>query len=479
MGVSFKSKPGDRSALRGNYLSTLENVAQAVGTMGPAATLGTLLPLLISKTGNATWLLFIGVLAVFILISASITTFASRYASAGSLAAFARMGLGPWPGVVTGWSYVIAMAFVVASSGISSAYYLAMVWTHFTGTPVSATGAISLVVLVVVMAWWPAYRDVKLSTKVMLLIEAATVGLILLIIGLAMFRAHHWVDHDQLQAKGAGFTQIQVGFVLAFMMLAGFESSTTLGEEAKTATSTIPRVMLFCLLPVGLLFAVGIYCLTALSHTRDLALDQASAPMDILAQSIGLPTLGWVSSLGVALSCFGCAMGGFNAGSRVLFSMARSGQCWAGLAKVHAVNATPYRALAFFGVVALAAPVALLSAGVTMAGCMDYLMQIASLGFIGGYFAVCLAAPVYLARRGLLTSARMVIAVVTLAVIATSLGMSVFPIPDAPWRYLPYIFVGLLLAGSLVSAWCLRSRRAEKAGNSGAVEFPEAAEAAE
>ena len=139
----------------------------------------------------------------------------------------------------------------------------------------------------------------------------------------AMLRAHHWVDRSQLLLEGTGFSHYQLGFVLAFMTLAGFESATALGEEAKTATRTLPRVMILCILPTGLLFAGSIYCMTSLSHGLNLALDQTDAPLDMIARSIGLPTLGWLSSLGVAISCFGCALGGFNAGSRVVFSMAR------------------------------------------------------------------------------------------------------------------------------------------------------------
>src|ERR1700733_7920941 len=118
-----QSSPANARAgvlLRGNYLSAVENVAQSIGTMGPVATIGTILPLLIYKSGNGTWLLFLGVLAAFCLISASINVFASRFVSAGSLSVFAQHGLGNWAGRLTGWSYVVAMIFVATSSGVSS-----------------------------------------------------------------------------------------------------------------------------------------------------------------------------------------------------------------------------------------------------------------------------------------------------------------------------------------------------------------------
>jgi amino acid transporter len=441
------------SALRRNYLSPLENVAQAVGTMGPAATLGTVIPLLIGKTGNGTWLLFLGILAVFILISININVFSSRFASAGSLSSYAEKGLGGWPGILTGWSYVVAMTFIVTSSALASAYYLGMVMAHFTNHPICKAGSILLTWLVVVLAWLPAYRDIKLSTKVLLGTEAISVSVIVLILGVAMWRTAHVIDQAQLHLAGTGLPQIKMGLVLVFMMLAGFESSTTLGEEAKSATRTIPRVMIFCLLPVGLLFIASIYATTALSHDRSIVFDQTSAPLDRIASSIDLPALGWISSLGVALSCFGCALGGLNAGARVIFSMARQRLFAPFFARIHPVKGTPSRALFVIVLVAMIIPGLLITCGVAMANAMDYLMQIASFGFLGGYFSVCVAAPFYLARQHTLTVMQLLVAVITLLVIGAVGFLSLVPIPDAPWRYLPYCFAALLLMGTLSTVY--------------------------
>ncbi len=441
------------SALRRNYLSALENVAQAVGTMGPAATLGTVIPLLIAKTGNGTWLLFLGILGVFLFISININVFASRFASAGSLSSYAEIGLGRWTGVVTGWSYIVAMTFIVTSSVVACAYYLGMVMAHFTNHPIAKAGSILLTLLVVVLAWLPSYRDIKLSTNVMLCTEAISVGVIVLILVLAMSRNVHGIDQAQLHLAGTRSPQIKLGLVLAFMMLAGFESSTTLSEEAQSATRTIPRVMILCLLLLGLLFMASIYSITALSHDRNLGLDQTNAPLDLIARSIDLPALGWISSLGVALSCFGCALGGLNAGARVIFSMARERLFAPFFARIHPVNGTPSRAIFVIGLVALVVPVLLITSGVAMANAMDYLMQIASFGFLGGYFSVCVAAPFYLARHHTLTLIQLLAAVITLLVMGAVLFLSLIPIPDAPWRYLPYCFATLLLLGTLSSVY--------------------------
>jgi amino acid transporter len=448
------------NVLRRNYLSVVENVAQAVGTMGPAATLGTVIPLLIEKTGNGTWLLFLGILGVFVLISMNISVFASRFASAGSLSSYAERGFGG--GILTGWSYIVAMTFIVTSSVVASAYYLGMVITHFTRQPAGKSGSIALTVMVLVLAWIPAYRDIKLSTKVMLGAEAVSVTVIVFILGMAMARGGHPIDHAQLYLAGTHFPQFKMGFVLAFMMLAGFESATTLGEEAQSATRTIPRVMIFCLLPVGLLFLASIYATTAVSHSYGIGFEQTTSPLDRIARSIDLPSLGWISSLGVALSCYGCAVGGLNAGARVIFSMAREGRFAAYFARIHPLNGTPSRALFVMGGVALIVPGVLIESGVAMASAMDYLMQIASFGFLGGYFSVCVAAPLYLARQKALTFAQSLVAVVTLVAIGAVIFLSLIPIPDAPWRYLPYCFATLVLLGTLSTVYFSSTTTASK-----------------
>jgi hypothetical protein len=84
---------------------------------------------------------------------------------------------------------------------------------------------------------------------------------------------------------------------------------------------------------------------------------------------------------------------------------------------------------------------------------MDYLMQIASFGFLGGYFSVCVAAPFYLARRDALTVTQLLAAVITLLVIGAVLFLSLIPIPAAPWRYLPYLFAALVFMGTLASIY--------------------------
>jgi amino acid transporter len=305
--------------------------------------------------------------------------------------------------------------------------------------------------VVVLGAWVSAYHDIRISTKVMLVAELVSVATLLLILAWAMARSGHWVDPAQFHIARSNFAGIRLALVLVSTTLAGFESATTLGEEAKGAKRSIPRAMLLSLIPTGLLYLSATYCLVALSRRYSVSIDQATLPFQVLADVVGLHWAGWLSSLGIVVSCFVCAMAGLNAGSRVIFSMARDGVLPAALGWIHPVHATPVRAVGALGVFSLAAPVVLLAGGVALTACMDYTIQIDSLGYLGSYLFVCVAAPFFLLRQGRLSGAQAASSGGAFLALGGMVALSIFPLPAPPWCYLPLSFVAFLAAGVALS----------------------------
>jgi amino acid transporter len=133
--------------------------------------------------------------------------------------------------------------------------------------------------------------------------------------------------------------------------------------------------------------------------------------------------------------------------------MARDRLLPAPLGWIHPVNATPGRGVILLAAVAIIVPGVLIVRGLSLSDGMDYLMQIASFGFIGGYLLVCVAAPCYLRRQRLPCGRQVAVSAVALVVLGAVLGLSVYPLPPAPVRYLPLSFAALLLAGTALSAW--------------------------
>ncbi len=467
MSLPAQSSPKDiplrvRTTLRHNYLSFIEDTALTLGVMAPTGTCGIVLPLLIAKGGNATWLIFLLTLVAFSLIMYSVHRFSAQCASAGSLADFAAAGLGRAACVVTGWAYVAAMAFGAAGTAPSSAYYADLFYRQISGAPASFLRAAAITATVVVVAWIIAHHDIKLSTKVMLAIEFGSLAVIIIIIALAMRHNSAWLDRPQLHLEGARLSGFQFAMVFGFMTLAGFESVTTLGEEASHARRTIPRVIVSCLIPVGVLYLVMIYCLTALARKNGLALDQLDAPFDSVARSMNLASFGYVSSIGIALSYFACTLGSLNAGARILYYLAQNRLFAPSFGSAHPVNKTPHRAIALIAIIGIACPVALLLAKVLLPDCINYITQLASFGFIASYFLVCLAMPFFLLRRKILRRVDVAVSVAALLILAVVLALSVFPVPAAPWRYLPYVFLAAVLIGVATSvSYARRSKNSQ------------------
>jgi amino acid transporter len=195
-----------------------------------------------------------------------------------------------------------------------------------------------------------------------------------------------------------------------------------------------------------------------LGRKYGIALDQLEAPFDTIARANHLSLLGTASSVGVALSYFACALGSINAGARTLYSLSEEGLFFDAFGRAHPVNATPHRSIALFGVFSIAVPVGMLATGVSLVSVIDYVSQLAALGFIGAYFMVCLAAPFFLRREGCLRLPGAVASASSLLLLAVVLVQSVYPLPPAPACYLPYVFLVTISAGMASSWYAARGR---------------------
>ncbi|HZZ20758.1 MAG TPA: APC family permease [Opitutaceae bacterium] len=451
-------EPAAHNPLHRNYLSGFESVSQTLGTMAPTGTLGVCIPLVIGKSGNATWLLFVAMLGICMLVLVNLNAFATRSASAGGPYTFARLGLGRRAGVAAGWIYFAAMLFGVASTAPSASYYACLVISRYTGIADTFGLGAAVTVLLVLAAAWTAYRDIKLSSKVMIVIEVTSLTVMVALVALAMAHDGPWIDRPQLRLEGSNVHSFSSGIVLSFLTMAGFESATTLGSEARNARRTIPRAIMACVLPLGAFYLVMTYLLVGLGRKYGIALDQLEAPFDTIARACNAAALGTASSVGIALSYFACTLGSINAGSRTLFALSEEGMFFRPFASAHPVNATPHRSIVLLAAFAVAAVVATSFSGITFVSYIDYGSQLTAFGFVATYFMVCLAAPFFLATLGVRHWKWAGASLAALVLLGIVMFQSLYPIPEAPVRYLPYVFGGTVAAGFALS-YGLRLRR--------------------
>jgi amino acid transporter len=268
---------------------------------------------------------------------------------------------------------------------------------------------------------------------------------------------NHWIDRSQLHLAGITPSGLQLGLVFGFMAFAGAESVTALGEESRNAKRIVPKVIFGCLIPVGILHIVMSYCMVSYAHRHSLSLDELDAPFDTIANSLHLPVLGVLSSIGIAMSYFACALGSLNAAARVLFSMAKQQLFFKSFGIAHRANFTPAKSIMAVSLIGLISPSLLLAFNCTLTDCINYLTQLASFGCIAAYFAVCLATPFYLFAKKIPRPSILTIAVISLSVLGFILVFSVIPVPPPPWSFLPYIFLVMVAIGVVLSLFCGRN----------------------
>src|SRR5208282_4897593 len=308
--------------LRRDALSPMETLAQSVSTMAPTTTPAATIPLVCALAGNGTWLAYVLATVAVLLVEWCIGRFARYSSSPGSLYTYASMILPRWLGATVAWSLLLAYV-ATGSSVIGGFYYYAnLLLRDATG---HAYSAVLLAVLVTGVSIWIAYRDVKISARLMLWIEAASVTVIVIVVALLLVR-HGWhLDAAQLHLRGITGSGLRLGLVLALFSFVGFESATTLGSEARNPLKTIPRAVIQSAILAGAFFTICAYAEVLGFHTVGQNLGTSQAPMYLLARVGGVPVLGLLIDIGALVSLFAGTLACITAAARVLMLMAHNG----------------------------------------------------------------------------------------------------------------------------------------------------------
>ena len=444
--------------LRREVLSPMETLAQSVSTMAPTTTPAATIPLVCALAGNGTWLAYVLATAAVLLVAWCVGRFASYSASPGSLYTYASKILPPWLGTTVAWS--LLLAYVATGSSVIAGFYhwANMLLRDATGHIVST---VLLAVIVTGVSVWIAYRDVQISARLMLWIEAVSVSMILIMVVLLLAR-HGWhVDRDELHLRGMTGSGLRLGLVLALFSFVGFESATTLGAEARNPLKTIPRAVMQSAALAGVFFILCSYAEVLGFHTAGLDLGTSPTPMRVLASVAGAPVLGLLIDIGALVSLFAGTLACITAAARVLMLMAHDGLAHESLRGTHARNQTPSRAILVTGLAALL-PVAVLAwrgdSGLDVYGWMG---SLATYGFIVAYALVCIALPRYLRDHGAAQTTSWIIPALASVAMLLALVGNLYPVPQGPYGKLPYIYLAYLAAGLL---WFFLHARGRKAG---------------
>ena len=455
-GTTETTDPG----LRRGVLSPMETLAQSVSTIAPTTTPAATIPLVCALAGNGTWLAYLLATTAVLLVALCIARYARTSASPGSLYTYAAATLPPWLGAAVAWS--LLLAYVATGASVIGGFY------HYANLLLrDATGhgysTLFLAIIGTAISTWIAYRDVQISARLMLWIEAVSVSVIVLLVALVLFR-HGWhADWEQLHLHGMTGSGLRLGLVLALFSFVGFESATTLGSEAHNPLKTIPRAVIQSAVLAGAFFILCAYTEVLGFHSVGQDLGTSSEPMHVLARVGGIPILGLLIDIGALVSMFAGTLACITAAARVLMRMAHDGLAHASLGTTHAQNHTPNRAVVLTGIAALM-PVAVLAyRGASGLDVYGWMGSLATYGFIVAYASVCFALPHYLRfHNSALSKSRFIPWIAGTAMLLAMVG-NLYPIPEGPYGKLPLIYLAYLSAGLL---WFALRRPGQKPASS-------------
>jgi amino acid transporter len=313
------------SALHGGTTGLGGAVVQSAALIAPAAGATAGFVFVASESGFASPFSMVVGMVFSLCLAVIIGEFARKLPAAGSFYNYLTHAFGPKVGFVTGvmlfGAYVLLLPFQMSFFSTFTSEYLAghsvdIAWQWL------AAALVVFSMILTIAGLTPSLR----TGLVFLAFEIVVFGLIALVILVNGGADGLSLKPFDPSESALGFSGIIYGLVFAVFAFVGFESATTLGEEAHDPRRTIPRAVLLTTLVIGIFYTLLLYSGVVgfgLTPGGLEALQSDGTPFDTLARSFSGPFLGTLSIIAVMTSFIALNIVTVNAAGRMIFSMGR------------------------------------------------------------------------------------------------------------------------------------------------------------
>jgi amino acid transporter len=343
---STPSAPVVKSELEADAIGLLGATMQAITHIAPAIAGFFFTAFIVSLAGiTAPLAYFIGFLIV-LMLGSTLAQLAKHMPSAGGYYTYVSRAIHPRAGFLVSWMYILYsplvggplagfFGFIVAGE-LKSSFNIDVPWLW-------AASVLIFAPLTAYLQW----EGIKPSTRFMVI----TGGLEMLIVfGLALFGflvppAGSGISLDVFNPAmipaGEGFA---LAVVFTVQGLTGWEASAPLAEETRDPRRNVPLSVMLSIVIIGSFLVIVFWGqITGFGNDPD-AISKEAVPALTLAHRVW--GAGWIIILfaflnSVAAVSIACA----NVGTRMWYSMARSGSFPTALAKVHPKHKTPTNAI--------------------------------------------------------------------------------------------------------------------------------------
>jgi amino acid transporter len=461
-----------KTELEENAIGLLGATMQAITHIAPAIAGFFFTAFIVSLAGiTAPLAYFIGFLIV-LMLGSTLAQLAKHMPSAGGYYTYVSRTVHPRAGFLTSWMYILYspivggplagfFGFIVAGE-LKETWGIDLPWLPWAAVLIFAP-------LTAYLQW----RGIRVSTRFLVI----TGGLEMLIVfGLAIFG--FLVPPAGTSVSLENFNPANIpageGFALAVVFtvqgLTGWEASAPLAEETKDPKRNVPLSVLLSIIIIGSFLVIVFWgVITGFGNDAEAITSSPTLPALALAHRVWGGA--WIIILfaflnSVAAVSIACA----NVGTRMWYSMARSGSFPSALAKVHPVYKTPSNAI----LVQM-----FLNLGMGALGLIIFTPDVSFFFFVGLVLVLGVTVAYLLANLGVFLFywrekrdefnwiLHFVFPLVSSAVLIYAIYKS-FPQPD-PYVYAPLLDGAWLLIGILILVY-LRARGREdwlaKAGQS-------------
>ena len=433
-------------------LSLPEAVGMSVSIICPTVTAAFNVTLVVQSAGAAAPLAFlIGTIAM-VLVALSFIACTRRVAHAGSAYAYITHAFGSRAGFIAGWSLLLTYIGFASGQAALVGSFTAAALQGFSielGAGWMAVGAIAILI-----AWWLAFRNMRLAGRLMLALELVSMAGILVLCCVILHKVHPGLAQTALSfhpsSHFGGWSGLGFAMVFCILSFGGFEGAATLGEETRNPQRAIPTALLFTVLGSGVFFIFVAYCeVVGFGPDGLKALGESQAPLNDLALRYTSPR--WAIALDVAatLSCFSGLLGPLAAAARVAYALGRGGLA-PSLHLVHRVHGTPVTALAL-STALIAVPYLVWSPFAGAGNYYSYTATIGTLLLILVYIGVGMAETVqsWSERRRVWSSVCVLGPVLLLWVLYRNIS----PVPEYPNNLWPYVALIWVASAFVVMKW--------------------------
>jgi amino acid transporter len=439
--------------LRHGALSLPETIGQSIANIAPTLTPALNISVVAGLAGVGSWLSYLIATIGCVFVGASIATLAKRHPEAGSYFVYIGRNFGPLAGAMAGWAMILAYLTTAVAVVFGFPLFLGNFLGVF-GVTLSFPMLVVFSVAFLGLVTYAAFRDIQLSSRVGLVLETISIGIIIIITAIVVGKHGTVIDPVQLNIGKLPFGGVMSAMAFAVFSFVGFESAATLAKESSNPQRNVPFAVIGSAAVAGLFFTIMSYFMVLGMHDNASAIGGSSSPFADMTNAAHLPWAAGVVYFAAMISAFACALACINASSRMLYSMGRYQFLHGSMGVVHKVHKTPYAAVLASSAIVLVVILALLPQGFLNGFGLSG--TIATYGFVVVYLGVAVTAPMDMYRAGLMKAPHVICGVIGAVLMGFVIYSSVVPYPAAPYNWLPPVFA-IYMAVGLV--WFLALKR--------------------